>query len=165
MLDLPDQEISWLARHLGHSEDVHCQYYRKHDRTIELGKVAKLLIASQTGTLHQYKGKTMSNMEVSGTSDEDWWPAASQEEETESNAPLYDNDEDSDDSDVVWELKSMKRKSKQSKGNAKKGLSLTEVYKMTKRSKYGVTSTAQSLHLKYLDKMIFYNSSKRPTAI
>ncbi len=59
----------------------------------------------------------MSNMEVSGTSDEDWWPAASEEEETEPNVPLYDNDEDSDDSDV-WELKSMKRKSKQSKGNA-----------------------------------------------
>ncbi len=47
----------------------------------------------------------------------------------------------------------------------KKGPSLTEVYKMMKRSKYGVTSTAQSLHLKYLDKRTFYNSSKRPTVI
>ncbi len=142
VLDLPDQEISWLARHLGHSEDVHRQFYRKHNRTIELGKVAKLLIASQTGTLPRYKGQTMGNMKLTDIPDEDWWPAAGEEDSREDNGGEEDGGEDnrgeedefkpaptdaefsdgSNDSDLdaLHEMKGKKRKSKRANANVRR---------------------------------------------
>jgi hypothetical protein len=63
-LDLTNQQIGWMSRHLGHSIDVHTKYYRKHDRVIELGKITKLLHASQEGSLHKNRGKTIETMEV-----------------------------------------------------------------------------------------------------
>jgi hypothetical protein len=63
-LDLCSQQIGWMSHHLGHSIDVHNKYYQKHDRVIELGKITKLLHASQEGSLHKNRGKTIETMEV-----------------------------------------------------------------------------------------------------
>merc|ERR1712072_1483609 len=63
-LDLSDQEIGWVSRHLGHSEHVHRQYYRTHQGVIEVGKITKLLHACAMGTLHTQTGKNINTMDM-----------------------------------------------------------------------------------------------------
>jgi hypothetical protein len=58
MLNLNEGELEWLSNHLGHSVDVHQEFYRNQESTVELGKVAKMLIAVDNGlTLNQDKGE------------------------------------------------------------------------------------------------------------
>ena len=64
VMNLSDQEIGWLANHLGHSVDVHRKHYRTHSSVIELGKITKLLHNAQSGTLHTQKGKNFDTMQV-----------------------------------------------------------------------------------------------------
>lgn len=45
IIALEDNELDWLARHLGHDIKVHREYYRLQDSTLELAKVSKLLMA------------------------------------------------------------------------------------------------------------------------
>ena len=45
LLHLNDSEQDWLARHLGHDIKVHREYYRLHDKTIELAHVSNILFA------------------------------------------------------------------------------------------------------------------------
>ena len=49
LLDMNDAELSWITDHLGHSADVHKKWYRQEESTIELTKVAKILIAKDRG--------------------------------------------------------------------------------------------------------------------
>ena len=45
LLDMNEAELSWVTDHLGHSADVHKKWYRQEESTVELTKVAKLLVA------------------------------------------------------------------------------------------------------------------------
>ncbi|XP_065642704.1 uncharacterized protein LOC136074327 [Hydra vulgaris] len=49
LLDMNDAELTWLTNHFGHTKDVHMNWYRKEDATIELTKVAKVLVAIDDG--------------------------------------------------------------------------------------------------------------------
>ncbi|KAJ8313369.1 hypothetical protein KUTeg_009073 [Tegillarca granosa] len=49
-----NQELEWLANHMGHSLSVHRQYYRLQEHTLELAKVSKLLIAEDAGKCHHH---------------------------------------------------------------------------------------------------------------
>ncbi|XP_069134400.1 uncharacterized protein [Argopecten irradians] len=49
MMNLNDGELEWLSNHLGHSINVHREYYRNQESAIELGKVAKMLLAVDAG--------------------------------------------------------------------------------------------------------------------
>ena len=51
MLNLNAGEIEWISNHLGHTVEVHKEYYRNQEPLIELGKVAKTLIAVDRGQL------------------------------------------------------------------------------------------------------------------
>ena len=62
VMNLSDQEIGWLADHMGHTVAVHRKHYRKHSTAIELGKLTKLLHSCQSGTLHSQKGKNFDTM-------------------------------------------------------------------------------------------------------
>ena len=62
VMNLSDQEIGWLADHMGHTVAVHRKHYRKHSTAIELGKLTKLLHSCQAGTLHSQKGKNFDTM-------------------------------------------------------------------------------------------------------
>lgn len=60
MLNVKQGEIEWLSNHLGHSVQVHKEFYRNQEAAIELGMVAKTLIAVDKGQLlqqDQAKGK------------------------------------------------------------------------------------------------------------
>ena len=66
ILSLEDNELDWLARHLGHDIAVHREYYRLQDSTLELAKVSKLLMAVDQGKAAQYAGKSLSEINVEG---------------------------------------------------------------------------------------------------
>ena len=63
-LNLQDGEQDSVACHLGHDIRVHRGFYRKQDRAIELGTIAKLLHASEHGKIHTNKGKTLAELTV-----------------------------------------------------------------------------------------------------
>ena len=48
-MNLNDIEMEWLTNHLGHSVKIHKDFYRYQSPAIELGRVAKLLIAVDEG--------------------------------------------------------------------------------------------------------------------
>ncbi|XP_071944678.1 uncharacterized protein [Antedon mediterranea] len=58
ILNLKESQLDWLADHLGHSINVHRDYYRLSTPTIELTKVAKLLIAIDNGNVGKFVGKS-----------------------------------------------------------------------------------------------------------
>ena len=63
LINLSDTEIGWVAQHLGHSLSVHYSHYRLHDSTIELTKVAKLLLLIESGQLRDYSGKSLHDLD------------------------------------------------------------------------------------------------------
>jgi len=64
ILDLQENELDWLARHLGHDIRVHREYYRLHDSTIELAKVGKLLYTVDEGKTTQWAGKSLDEIDL-----------------------------------------------------------------------------------------------------
>lgn len=63
---LTNNDMDWLARHLGHNIAVHRQYYRLHDSTLELAKVSKLLLAADAGNIQNLVGKSLDDLSVAG---------------------------------------------------------------------------------------------------
>ena len=66
VLALPENELDWVANHLGHDIRIHRQFYRLTDSTIELAKVSKLLIAMDHGKLGEFAGKTLDDIDLEG---------------------------------------------------------------------------------------------------
>ena len=63
-MDLKENELDWLADHMGHDKAVHRQYYRLPSNTVEVAKIGKLLIAAEKG-LDKYGGKGLDDIELS----------------------------------------------------------------------------------------------------
>lgn len=59
-------ELEWLASHMGHSLSVHRSFYRLQEKTLELAKVSKLLMAIDRGVCHKFAGKTLDQMSLEG---------------------------------------------------------------------------------------------------
>ena len=55
LLDMSDAELTWLTNHFGHTKNVHFQWYRREDATVELTKIAKVLTAVDHGETIQNK--------------------------------------------------------------------------------------------------------------
>ena len=49
LLDMNEAELTWVSNHLGHSVNVHKQWYRQEESTMELTKVARVLMAKDDG--------------------------------------------------------------------------------------------------------------------
>ena len=60
LLVMNNAELDWVTEHLGHTQDVHRQWYRQEASTIELTKVAKLLIAKDNNV--DFKNKKMTDI-------------------------------------------------------------------------------------------------------
>ncbi|KAJ8312096.1 hypothetical protein KUTeg_009469 [Tegillarca granosa] len=54
-----NNELKWLANHMGHSLAIHKNFYRLQEQTLELAKVSKLLIATDDGQAHKFAGKSL----------------------------------------------------------------------------------------------------------
>eukprot|EP00057_Strongylocentrotus_purpuratus_P015041 XP_011669515.1 PREDICTED: uncharacterized protein LOC100890715 isoform X2 [Strongylocentrotus purpuratus] len=59
ILNLSESQLDWLADHMGHDIRVHREFYRLNESTIELAKVAKLMIAIDEGKAGKLIGKNL----------------------------------------------------------------------------------------------------------
>ena len=64
MFDLQEQELDWLARHIGHDIRVHREYYRLHESTLGLANVSKILTVVDEGKISQATEKSLNDIEV-----------------------------------------------------------------------------------------------------
>lgn len=46
-----DSELSWVADHMGHDINIHRKHYQMQPTLIEKTKVAKVLVAMESGNL------------------------------------------------------------------------------------------------------------------
>lgn len=65
ILNLKNNELDQLADFLGHNINVHREYYRLPEATIQVTKISKLLLALEKGKLTELKGKSLD--EIQGT--------------------------------------------------------------------------------------------------
>ena len=63
---MKETELQEVARHMGHELSVHRKFYRLQDDVIELAKVAKLLLAVESGKAADYTGKSLDDLDVNG---------------------------------------------------------------------------------------------------
>ena len=64
--DLSENDLKWLAKHLGHDLNVHREYYRLKDSTVELSKVSRLLSAIDEGNAGSLMEKKLADISVEG---------------------------------------------------------------------------------------------------
>ncbi|XP_030294982.1 uncharacterized protein LOC115594830 isoform X4 [Sparus aurata] len=64
ILNLKNNELDQLANFLGHDIRVHRDFYRLPEATIEVAKISKLLLAFEKGTLGEFQGKSLDEIEV-----------------------------------------------------------------------------------------------------
>lgn len=63
---MDENEMDWLAGHLGHDIRVHRNFYRLRTEHVELAKVAKLLYAVDSGQAHSFAGKKLNDIQIEG---------------------------------------------------------------------------------------------------
>ena len=66
VLQLDEQQLEWVANHLGHSLDVHRHFYRLPSDVLQLTKVSQLLLAAEQGCINSYKDKSLNDLDVKG---------------------------------------------------------------------------------------------------
>jgi len=66
ILNLEANELDQLANFLGLDIRVHRDYYRSTDATVDIAKISKLLLAMENGTLANYQGKSLDDIEMEG---------------------------------------------------------------------------------------------------
>lgn len=64
IMSLSDEELDWVAIHLGHDIRVHRDFYRLQESTLELAKVSKLLLAAEKGEVHKNAGTSLTDMKL-----------------------------------------------------------------------------------------------------
>ena len=64
ILNLKDNEMDMLATFLGHDIRIHREYYRLPEETLQVAKVAKLLMALEQGTMGSVAGKTLDDIDI-----------------------------------------------------------------------------------------------------
>ena len=51
---MPDHELKMVADHMGHDLNIHTSVYRLQSSLIERGKVARILLAADSGSLPRF---------------------------------------------------------------------------------------------------------------
>lgn len=64
VLNMSNTEMDQLANFLGHDIRVHREYYRLPEKTLQLAKVSKLLMALEQGRVAEFHGKTLDEVEI-----------------------------------------------------------------------------------------------------
>lgn len=68
LLDMTESELTWVTNHLGHTKDIHKGWYRQEDSTIELTKIAKVLVAIDNGDSRDVQNKKIDTL-IAGVND------------------------------------------------------------------------------------------------
>ncbi|XP_076855742.1 uncharacterized protein LOC143510359 isoform X2 [Brachyhypopomus gauderio] len=64
VLNLKDTDMDQLANFLGHDIRIHREYYRLPEKTLQLAKVSKILMALEQGRLGDFKGKNLDEINI-----------------------------------------------------------------------------------------------------
>lgn len=64
VLSLEENELDWLARHMGHDLRIHREYYRLHTSILELAKVSKILTTVDRGEVSKWAGKPLKDIDI-----------------------------------------------------------------------------------------------------
>ncbi|XP_033106284.1 uncharacterized protein LOC117108395 [Anneissia japonica] len=64
ILGLKNHELEQLANHMGHDVRTHREYYRLLVETVLLTKMSKLLHIADSGKMHEFKGKSLEDIDV-----------------------------------------------------------------------------------------------------
>ncbi len=64
MLALDDEDMTQVLNHMGHTWDVHRDYYRQYDKVAERLDIAKLLIIQDQNKIHEYKKKGLAEIDL-----------------------------------------------------------------------------------------------------
>jgi len=86
LLDMSENELELLCRHMGHSINIHRDFYRLPSSTLELAKISKLLLAIGTGKLGDLSGRKFAEL--------DDIPDVADEEESENEVTDRDDEDD-----------------------------------------------------------------------
>ena len=105
IMNLSPEELNWLASHMGHDLTVHRGYYRLESGVLELSKVSRLLMAMDSGKVHNFAGKSMSDIDPSKFTSN----TQSKSMPSQTNESLMDTNEDEADS-TSNEIVNLKRK-------------------------------------------------------
>ena len=70
LLDISESELTWVTNCFGHTKDIHRNWCRKEDATIELTKIAKVLLAVDSDESRNMRSKRIDDLrkEVPGES-------------------------------------------------------------------------------------------------
>ncbi|KAJ8043636.1 hypothetical protein HOLleu_10822 [Holothuria leucospilota] len=64
VFNLQNNELDILATFMGHDINVHRDFYRLPERTLQLVKVSRILLAMEQGKLIEFKGKALDDIEI-----------------------------------------------------------------------------------------------------
>lgn len=64
VLNMTDTEMDQLANFLGHDIRIHREFYRLPEKTLQLAKISKLLIALEQGKLAEFHGKNLDEITI-----------------------------------------------------------------------------------------------------
>lgn len=65
---MTESELTWVTNHLGHTKDIQKGWYRQEDSTIELTKIAKVLVAIDNGDSRDVQNKKIDTL-IAGVND------------------------------------------------------------------------------------------------
>ncbi|XP_027132798.1 uncharacterized protein LOC109140953, partial [Larimichthys crocea] len=64
VLNMTDTEMDQLANFLGHDIRVHREFYRLPEKTLQLAKISKVLMALEQGRLSEFHGKNLDEIGI-----------------------------------------------------------------------------------------------------
>ena len=64
VLALDDEDMTQVLNHMGHTWDVHRDYYRQYDKVVERLDIAKLLLIQDHNKVHENKKKGLAEIDL-----------------------------------------------------------------------------------------------------
>jgi hypothetical protein len=68
LVDMDENEMEWLANHLGHNVNIHKDFYRMQSSTLEMAVIGNLLIAVDEGRARNFRVKNLWDITLQGIS-------------------------------------------------------------------------------------------------
>lgn len=63
ILNLQDNDLDVLASFMGHTKDIHKNFYRLPSDVLQVTKVTKVLLAMEQGTMKSLEGKSLDEID------------------------------------------------------------------------------------------------------
>ncbi|XP_052261565.1 uncharacterized protein LOC127865682 [Dreissena polymorpha] len=101
ILDMTGAELKMVADHMGHNINIHTDVYRLQSSILEKTKVARVLIATENGSISRYQGKNLQEISLEDIAEpvsfEDSWSEGATGTGTGTDAAVTLSGDESDD--------------------------------------------------------------------